>query len=77
MQRTTRNPASNRRIGRRRGQCLLDFHTGEGIEHRLPALDSCEIERVTSTDDNLCSRIAAAASVSVSVLGSVTSLSSP
>ena len=43
VQRTAHIPASNRRIGgRRRGQCLLDFHTDEGIEDRLPALDARE-----------------------------------
>jgi hypothetical protein len=43
VQRTARNPAGNRRIGRRRrGQRFLDFHTDEGIQDRLPALDARE-----------------------------------
>jgi hypothetical protein len=43
VQRTARNPTGNRRIGRRRGgQRFLDFHTDEGIEDWLPALDARE-----------------------------------
>ena len=60
-----------RGLGGRQRLVGLDAH--EGVERRLPALDAREqAPRVTSTDESLRRRIAAATSVRVSSAGSLT-----